>query len=91
MSDASAAFWAQSADSQGYYPYLGIDSRQSPGLLMQSFNSPRSLENAYGIGYQRLESAAGVGAALAEALGTLGERSTIIELQAELAAPPQSI
>jgi thiamine pyrophosphate-dependent acetolactate synthase large subunit-like protein len=49
------------------------------------------LAEAYGIGYQRLESAAGVGAALAEALGTLGERSTIIELQAELAAPPQSI
>ena len=52
---ASAAFWAQSADSQGYYPYLGIDSRQSPALLMQSLNSPRSLEHAYGIGYQPVQ------------------------------------
>ena len=52
---ASAAFWAQSADSQGYYPYLGIDSRQSPALLMQGFNSPRSLEKAYGVGYQPVQ------------------------------------
>jgi ABC-type branched-subunit amino acid transport system substrate-binding protein len=52
---ASAAFWAQSAASQEYYPYLGIESRQSPGLLMQSFNSPRSLEKAYGIGYQPVQ------------------------------------
>ena len=52
---ASAAFWAQSADSQGYYPYLGIESRQSPGLLMQGFNSPRSLEKAYGVGYQPVQ------------------------------------
>lgn len=52
---ASAAFWAQSAAAQEYYPYLGIDSRQSPGLLMQSFNSARSLANAYGIGYQPVQ------------------------------------
>lgn len=52
---ASAAFWAQSAESQGYYPFLGIDSRQSPGLLMQGFNSSRSLEKAYGVGYQPVQ------------------------------------
>lgn len=52
---ASAAFWAQSAASQEYYPYLGIDSRQSPALLMQGFNSSRSLENAYGVGYQPVQ------------------------------------
>jgi hypothetical protein len=52
---ASAAFWAQSAASQDYYPYLGIDSRQSPALLMQGFNSSRSLEKAYGVGYQPIQ------------------------------------
>jgi thiamine pyrophosphate-dependent acetolactate synthase large subunit-like protein len=49
------------------------------------------LAGAYGAGYRRIDSTAEVGGALQEALAARVERSTLIELQAELAAPPQSI
>jgi thiamine pyrophosphate-dependent acetolactate synthase large subunit-like protein len=56
-------------------------------------NSPdfEQLAGAYGVGYRRVGSAAEVGDALREAMAGLAERSSIIELQAELAVPPQSI
>jgi acetolactate synthase I/II/III large subunit len=49
------------------------------------------LAAAYGAGYRRIESTADTGGALREALARRAERSWLIELQAELAAPPQSI
>jgi acetolactate synthase I/II/III large subunit len=49
------------------------------------------LAAAYGAGYRRIESTAGAGEALREAIAGRSERSWLIELQAELAAPPQSI
>lgn len=52
---AAAWLWAKTAEQQSYFPHLGIESRQSPGLLMQTVNSARSLENAYGIGYQPIQ------------------------------------
>ena len=51
----------------------------------------RHLAAAYGAGYRRIESTADTGEALREALAGRAERSWLIELQAELAAPPQSI
>jgi acetolactate synthase-1/2/3 large subunit len=49
------------------------------------------LAAAYGVGYRRIDTTADAGDALREALAGRGERSWLIELQAELAAPPQSI
>jgi thiamine pyrophosphate-dependent acetolactate synthase large subunit-like protein len=49
------------------------------------------LAAAYGVGYRRASSAADVGPALRDAIAALAERSTIIELQADLAVPPVSI
>jgi thiamine pyrophosphate-dependent acetolactate synthase large subunit-like protein len=49
------------------------------------------LAAAYGAGYRRIGSTADTGDALREALAGRAERSWLIELQAELAAPPQSI
>jgi acetolactate synthase-1/2/3 large subunit len=56
-------------------------------------NSPdfEQLAGAYGVGYRRPSSPADVGDALRDAIASLGERSTIIELEAELAVPPVSI
>jgi hypothetical protein len=52
---AAAWTFGQAAEKQGYYPKYGIDSRQSPGLLMQSVNSPQTLVNVMGIGYQPVQ------------------------------------
>ena len=49
------------------------------------------LAAAYGVGYRRIESTADAGAALREAIDGLAERCRLIELQAELQAPPQSL
>jgi acetolactate synthase-1/2/3 large subunit len=49
------------------------------------------LAAGYGVGYQRIERTADAGEALRSAIAGLGERCQLIELQAELAAPPQSI
>ena len=49
------------------------------------------LAAAYGVAYRRIDTTADAGDALREALAGRGERSWLIELQAELAAPPQSI
>ena len=49
------------------------------------------LAGAYGVAYRRIGSTAEAGAALREALSVRAGGSTLIELQAELAAPPQSI
>jgi hypothetical protein len=48
---AAAWAFAEAADKQGYYPKMGIDSRQAPGLFMQTVNNPRSLANVFGVGY----------------------------------------
>ncbi|MDX6533190.1 MAG: acetolactate synthase large subunit [Gaiellales bacterium] len=50
-----------------------------------------ALARGYGVGYRRIESPADAGAALTDAVARLAEGSTLIELQAELKAPPQSI
>ena len=50
-----------------------------------------SMAAGYGVGYRRVTGAAEVGDALREAIAALGERGTLIELQAELAVPPQSL
>ena len=52
---ASGWTFVQAAEKQGYYPKYGLDSRQSPGLLMQSVNQPQSLVNVTGIGYQPVQ------------------------------------
>ena len=49
------------------------------------------LAAGYGVGYRRVTSAAEVGDALRDAIAALAERGTLIELQAELAVPPQSL
>jgi thiamine pyrophosphate-dependent acetolactate synthase large subunit-like protein len=49
------------------------------------------MAEAYGIAYRRLTGPAELGEALREAIAGLGQGSTLIELQAELAAPPQSL
>jgi acetolactate synthase I/II/III large subunit len=68
---------------------------------MEAFGRPMSVDldspdferlaAAYGVGYRRASSAADVGPALRDAIAALAERSTIIELQADLAVPPVSI
>jgi acetolactate synthase-1/2/3 large subunit len=50
-----------------------------------------ALARGYGVAYRRIESPADAGAALTDAVARLAEGSTLIELQAELKAPPQSI
>jgi acetolactate synthase I/II/III large subunit len=50
-----------------------------------------ALARAYGVRYRRIGSTAETGDALREAVAALGNGSTLIELQAELRAPPQSI
>ena len=50
-----------------------------------------SMAAGYGVGYRRVTNAAEVGDALRDAIAALGERGTLIELQAELAVPPQSL
>jgi ABC-type branched-subunit amino acid transport system substrate-binding protein len=52
---AAAWTFGQAAEKQGYYPKYGIDSRQSPALLMQGVNSPQTLVNVWGIGYQPVQ------------------------------------
>lgn len=49
----SALLFGQSAANQDYYPKLGLHSRQSPGALLQTQMSARSLEGAMGIGWQQ--------------------------------------
>jgi acetolactate synthase-1/2/3 large subunit len=68
---------------------------------MEAFGRPMSVElnspdfeqlaAGYGVGYRRVASVAQVGEALRDAIAGLSDRSTIVELQAELAVPPQSI
>jgi hypothetical protein len=50
---AAAWSFAQVANKQRYYPWLGVDSRQSPAAVMQSFlaDSPQSLEKVMGTGF----------------------------------------
>ena len=64
--------------------------RRSAGRCRSSSTPPTSSgwPAAYGVGYRRASSAADVGPALRDAIAALAERSTIIELQAELAVPP---
>ena len=49
------------------------------------------LAAGYGVGYRRIAAAAEAGGALREAIAGLAGGCSVIELQAELAAPPQSI
>ena len=49
------------------------------------------LAAAYGAGYRRIERTADAGDALTEAIAARSQGCQLIELQAELAAPPQSI
>jgi acetolactate synthase I/II/III large subunit len=49
------------------------------------------LAQGYGVGYRRIGSTAEAGDALREAIAGLSEGCQMVELQAELAAPPQSI
>ena len=49
------------------------------------------LAAGYGVGYRRIEDTSQVGDALREAIAGLGGGCQLIELQTELAAPPQSI
>jgi acetolactate synthase-1/2/3 large subunit len=49
------------------------------------------LAAGYGVAYRRIDSPAEAGDALREAIAARGEGCALIELQAELAAPPQSI
>jgi ABC-type branched-subunit amino acid transport system substrate-binding protein len=53
--NAAAWTFGQIADKQGYYPKMGVDSRQSPGLLMQTVNSQQTLVNVWGVGYQPIQ------------------------------------
>ncbi|MDX6553005.1 MAG: Thiamine pyrophosphate enzyme C-terminal binding domain, partial [Gaiellales bacterium] len=50
-----------------------------------------ALARGYGVTYRRIGSTGEAGGAVAEAVARLAEGSTLIELQAELKAPPQSI
>ena len=50
-----------------------------------------ALARGYGVEYRRAADASSVGALLEEAIAGLGANSTLIELQAELLAPPQSV
>jgi ABC-type branched-subunit amino acid transport system substrate-binding protein len=52
---ATAWTFDQTAAQQHYYPMQGVDSRQSPGLLMQTVDSPQSLVNTWGFGYQPVQ------------------------------------
>lgn len=52
---ASAFIFAEDAQSQSYFPKMGVDSRQSPALLMQGADSPQQLVNTVGIGYQPVQ------------------------------------
>jgi acetolactate synthase I/II/III large subunit len=49
------------------------------------------LAAGYGVAYHRIDSPADAGDALREAIAARGDGCSLIELQAELAAPPQSI
>lgn len=52
---ASAYLFAEGAQSQSYFPKMGVESRQSPALLMQGSNSPQQLVNTFGVGYQPVQ------------------------------------
>jgi thiamine pyrophosphate-dependent acetolactate synthase large subunit-like protein len=45
----------------------------------------------YGVAYRRATTAVEVGDAIRDAVAGLSERGTLIELQAELGVPPQSL
>lgn len=51
----SAYLFAQAAQSQGYFPKMGVDSRQSPALLLQGSTPEQQLVNTVGIGYQPVQ------------------------------------
>ena len=55
------------------------------------FVTEEALARGYGVEYRRAADAAAVGVLLEEAIAGLGANSTLIELQAELLAPPQSV
>jgi hypothetical protein len=51
----SAYLFAQDAQAQSYFPKMGVDSRQSPALLMQGSTPQQQLVNTVGIGYQPVQ------------------------------------
>lgn len=55
FAQGSAYVFAIAAQQQGYYPFMGIESRQSPALVMQTTNSSQSLSKVWGIGYQPIQ------------------------------------
>jgi hypothetical protein len=57
----------------------------------QSKGTHYCLRRSRQLGYRRIEDTSGAGDALREAIAELGGGCRLIELQAELAAPPQSI
>lgn len=52
---AAAYLFDQTANQQEYYPMMGIDSRQSPGLLMQTAAPAKELINTWGFGFQPVQ------------------------------------
>ena len=63
-------------------------TNQLGGLRSPDFEQ---LAAAYGVSYRRIAGTADAGAALREAIAGLSEGCWLIELQAELQAPPQSL
>jgi ABC-type branched-subunit amino acid transport system substrate-binding protein len=57
--NASALVFDEAAQSQGYFPRMGIDSHQSPGLLLQGSAPNSELANTMGIGYQPVQDVTG--------------------------------